>query len=490
METAAVVPPLRHPRGLYTLFFTEMWERLSYYGMRALLVLFMVDSVATGGLGLTDEVATAIYGLYTAGVYLAALPGGWLADRLLGAQRAVWYGGVLIAAGHFTLALPHPACFFIGLLLVVLGTGLLKPNISTLVGQLYPEGGARRDAGFTLFYLGINLGAALGPLVCSSLGEKLNWHYGFVAAGVGMLFGLLQFRYTRHHLGECGLVAPARRPNARPEWMVVAGVLGLLILLVGLLLAGVVHLDPVWLARRTTVLIVGLAVAWFAWAFLFAGLTREESARLALIAVLFLASAMFWSGFEQAGSSLNLFAERHTQRMLAGFEIPTGWFQSLNAGFVILFAPAVAALWLALDRRGIALPLVGKFAAGLLLLAAGFLVVAVASRAALRSGPVWPTWLIATYLLHTWGELLLSPVGLSSVTKLAPARLAGQMMGIWFLATSLGNLLAGLFAGEVSGDNTAAMPLRFLQVVLTAGGAGLLLLLLTRPLSLLVRGIR
>ncbi|MGE3308579.1 MAG: peptide MFS transporter [Limisphaerales bacterium] len=477
--------PTGHPRGLYTLFFTEMWERLSYYGMRALLVLFMVDQVRNGGLGLTDEVATAIYGLYTAGIYLAALPGGWLADRVLGAQRAVWIGGLVIAAGHFALAVPSTTFFFLGLLLVVAGTGLLKPNVSTLVGELYPEGGARRDAGFTLFYMGINLGAAVGPLICSTLGEKLNWHLGFAAAGVGMVFGLIQFALTRRHLGPIGL-PPDHAPAERQRAIAAAGVgVAVLTVVFALAAAGVLVIDPVWLAKRTTFAIVGLAVAWFTWAFLFAGLSADEKSRLSIVVVLFIASAMFWSGFEQAGSSLNLFADRHTDRTLAGssFVVPAGWFQSLNAGFVIALAPGVAAAWMALDRRQVDIPLVGKLAIGLILLAAGFAVVAIGARRALQSGPVWPSWLIATYFLHTLGELLLSPVGLSSVTKLAPRRLVGQLMGIWFLATSLGNLVAGLFAGQVTGDNTEAMPTRFLQVVATAGGTGLLLLLVARPLQ-------
>lgn len=479
-----------HPRGLYTLFFTEMWERLSYYGMRALLVLFMVDQVQRGGLGLSDATATAIYGLYTAGVYLAALPGGWIADRLLGAQRAIWIGGWLIAAGHFSLGIPRVETFFVGLILVVTGTGLLKPNISTLVGALYPEGGARRDAGFTIFYMGINLGAALGPLVCSTLGEKWNWHYGFTAAGVGMLFGLVQFRLTRHHLGPAGTQRPAPSPATRRDLRLVLAGAGLLVLITILALTGVLVIDPVWLARRTTLVIAVLAVGYFGWLFFGAGLDLAEKRRVIVIGILFLASAMFWSGFEQAGSSLNLFAERHTRRIFAGFEIPAGWFQSLNAAFIILLAPATAAAWVALARRGRNPSLGSKVAVGLLLLAAGFLVLAVGARRALNHGPVWPTWLITTYLLHTVGELCLSPVGLSAVTKLAPPRLVGQMMGVWFLATSLGNLIAGLIAGEVSGDNTAAMPLRFLQVVLTAGGTGLLLLLFIRPIRRLMTGIQ
>ncbi|MBN9693617.1 MAG: peptide MFS transporter [Verrucomicrobia bacterium] len=479
----------RHPRGIYTLFFTEMWERMSYYGMRGLLVLFMVDAVSRGGLGLSDEVATAIYGLYTAAVYLVALPGGWIADRLLGGQRAVWYGGCLITAGHFALAVPQVPFFFSGLLLVVLGTGLLKPNISTLVGQLYPEGGARRDAGFTLFYMGINLGAAIGPLVCSALGEKLNWHYGFGAAGIGMLAGLIQFRLTRHHLGTAGLVPPSPPENPGRLWLGVGLGLVAIALIAGLALAGVLPLNPVWLASRTAAVIVGLALAYFGWVLLGVKLEPVERGRVIVIIILFLAAALFWSGYEQAGSSLNLFADRYTNRTVNGFEVPAGWFQSLPAIFVIVFAPVVAWIWLGLARRGRNPSLVVKLAWGLVLLSSSFLVLMIGSKRALAQGTVWPTWLILTYLLQVFGELLLSPVGLSSVTKLAPARLAGQMMGVWFLAASLGNLLAGLLAGQVTGANASAMPAQFLQVTLISGVAGALLLVLARPIRRLMGGV-
>ena len=484
-------PALGHPRGLYTLFFTEMWERLSFYGMRALLVLFMVDQVARGGLGLTDETATAIYGIYTAGVYLAALPGGWIADRLLGAQRAILLGGLLIAAGHFVLGVPAEFTFYLGLVLVVLGTGLLKPNISALVGQLYPEGGARRDAGFTVFYMGINLGGAIGPLVCSTLGEKIGWHYGFAAAGVGMVLGLVQFQFTRHHLGSVGLAPPDRGRSGLVDWLLVAAGMVCLAAILLAALSGWLRLDPVWLASSMSWVIGGIAALYFAWAALLAGLSGQERRRLAVIGVLFVASAMFWAGFEQAGSSLNLFAERHTLRMLplAKFEVPAGWFQSLNAVFVIGLAPVIAALWVALAKAQRSPSLAAKVAWGLVLLAAGFLVAAIAARQALASQRVWPTWLVATYLLHTLGELCLSPVGLSAVTKLSPPRLVGQMMGVWFLATSLGNLLAGLLAGNVSGENLGAMPGRFFQIVLTAGGAGLLLLFFARPIRRLSGGV-
>ena len=479
-----------HPAGLSTLFFTEMWERFSYYGMRALLVLFMVDQIESGGMGLTEKTAGAIYGLYAAGVYLAALPGGWIADRLLGPQRSVWVGGILISAGHFSLGVPVNQFFFFGLLLVILGTGLLKPNISAMVGQLYPEGGARRDAGFTIFYMGINLGAALGPIICSSLGENYNWHYGFMAAGVGMIAGLIQFKLTKHNLGDIGKKPPHRTTTKKRDWLIVGSGTSTVIIVAALAMMGVVIIDPVWLAGSTTFVIIGLAVAFFGWAFFFSDLTTAEKKRVGVIAVLFVASAMFWSGFEQAGSSLNLFADRQTDRSFGERVIPAGWFQSLSPIFVITLAPVIAAMWMGLSKRNIFPNLATKFAFGLILLAIGFGVVAIASKRALSTGAVWPSWLIMTYLFHTLGELLLSPVGLSSVTKLAPARLAGQMMGIWFLATSLGNLIAGLFAGEVSGTNAEMMPMRFLQVVMTAGGTGLILLMFSKPIQKLCGGVK
>jgi POT family proton-dependent oligopeptide transporter len=495
------MPDQRHPRGLYTLFFTEMWERLSYYGMRALLILFMMSSPDEGGLGFETGMAAAIYGLYTAGVYLAALPGGWIADRLLGAQRAVWIGGIMIALGHFTLALPGTDTFFVGLVLIVSGTGLLKPNISALVGRLYPEGGARRDAGFTIFYMGINVGAFLGPIACSALGEKVNWHYGFAAAGVGMVLGLFQFVFTRHHLGEAG-----RQPEAPPALrrrdgiIVLVGVLALAITVI-LALSRAIRLDPVWLARGAAGAIAGLAVVYFTGVFLFGRLSREETGRVVVIGILFVASALFWAGYEQAGSSLNLFAKEYTSRSVTVLDVsapmhtkeldlPAGWFQSVAPLFVIGFAPLVAAVWVRLAQRGIVPSLPAKFGWGLLLLATGFVVVAIGASTALKLGKVGPGWLIATYLFHVLGELLLSPVGLSSVTKLSPSRLVGQMMGVWFLGSSLGNLLAGLFAGEVSGKNAAAMPAGFFHVALFASVVGLLLLACAKPIRRLMPGIQ
>ncbi|MEE8092974.1 MAG: peptide MFS transporter [Gammaproteobacteria bacterium] len=494
-EVAAVAAgrpgALGHPRGLITLATTEMWERFSYYGMRALLVLFMVESLEEGGLGYSDQTATAIYGLYTAAVYMLCLPGGWIADRLIGAQRAVWFGGIIIMSGHFVLAIPSVATFFLGLILVALGTGLLKPNISAIVGEFYPPGDPRRDGGFTIFYMGINIGAALGPLVCGWLAQD-NWHYGFGVAGVGMLFGLIQFKLTQSQLGDAGLAPPATDGGdaayRRKAW---GGILAILLLVAGLLVAGLtgtVNLDPVALAQSSTYAIVALAFVYFGYILLLGRLTRDERGRVIVIIVLFFAAAMFWSGFEQAGSSLNLFAERYTIREFGGFEIPASWFQSLNPVFIIILAPIYSMLWVALARRHLDPSTPLKFAVGLIILGLGFAVMIGAAALVAEGQQVLPTWLLFTYLLHTMGELALSPVGLSSVTKLAPRRFVGQMMGVWFLAASLGSILAGLLAGEFRADALDEMPRLYLQIVLTTVGSGVLLAFLAKPLKRLMSG--
>jgi POT family proton-dependent oligopeptide transporter len=480
-ESAETPPPkpgaLQHPPGLYTLFFTEMWERLSYYGMRALLVLFMVDQIERGGMGLTKETASAIYGLYTALVYVVALPGGWVADRLLGAQRSVWYGGWLIAAGHFTLAIPRTEAFFLGLVLIVVGTGLLKPNISVIVGQLYPEGGARRDAGFTIFYMGINLGAMIGPLVCSTLGEKVNWHWGFGAAGVGMLLGLLQYWFMAKHLGEAGKHPVKRKETGGFDyaWLLVIGGMAVLAIIVALGLLRVIVFDPLPLATYSSYGIAGIAAVYLLGILLLGNLSHDEMKRMGILIVLLLACALFWAGFEQAGSSLNLFAKDYTVRDILGFEVPAGWFQSLNPVFIITLSPVMAALWVALSRREKNPSVPAKFGLALVLMGLGFLVMIPASRMVGDDQRVWPTWLIATYLIHTIAELCLSPVGLSAVTKLAPERYVGQLMGLWFLATSLGSLIAGLMASEI--ETAAEMPSVYLRIVVLGVAAGVLLLI-------------
>jgi POT family proton-dependent oligopeptide transporter len=478
---------LGHPRGLATLFFTEMWERFSYYGMRALLVLFMVDQIAEGGLGFSDRTATAVYGIYTAAVYLVALPGGWIADRLWGAQRAIWFGGIIIMSGHFVLAMPGLPSFFGGLLLVVLGTGLLKPNISAVVGELYGKGDPRRDSGFTIFYMGINVGAALGPLVCGWLAQT-NSHYGFAAAGVGMLAGLIQFRYTRSALGTAGVApdrvaSPALRRNA---WSVIWAAVAVMVALWWAGVSGWLAFNATRIAAGGAFAIVCATVAYFAYVFVAGKLSREERNRMIVIVVLVAACAVFWAGFEQAGSSLNLFAERYTIRDFGRFEIPAEWFQSLNAMFIILLAPLYSMIWVGLARRHLEPTAPAKFALGLIILGAGFAIMIGAATLVASGQQVLPTWLLFTYLLHTMGELALSPVGLSSMTKLAPKRFVGQMMGVWFMCSGLGNVLAGLIAGRFRDDAVEQMPALYLQIVLISVGCGLLLLLFTKPLKRLM----
>ena len=486
-----------HPRGLITLFFTEMWERLSYYGMRALLVLFMTDQIMTGGMALDDRTATAIYGIYTAAVYLVALPGGWIADRLLGAQRAVFVGGIIIMTGHFVLAVPSIYSFFLGLLLVVLGTGLLKPNVSAIVGELYPPGDARRDGGFTIFYMGINVGAFLGPLVCGTLGQSPNfgWHYGFAAAGVGMLFGVVQFRMTRQYLGNAGLEpessGDAERDAAgrRKGWLAVAAAMLIVAAVVSFGMAGTISFDPLTISRQTTYLILAMAVLYFAYLLFFARLESIERKRVVVLIALFIGAAMFWSGFEQAGSSLNIFADRHTRLDFGSFTLLSTWFQSLNSAFIIIFAPIFAWMWVWLAKRNLNPSTPAKFGFGLILLAVGFLMMVGASVIVADGDQALPTWLLLTYLFHTLGELALSPVGLSATTKLAPKRFVGQMMGVWFLATALGNLIAGQIAGDFDPNDLHAFPAQYWQIVLTTGGTGIILLLFTKPLKKLMGGI-
>lgn len=474
-----------HPRGLATLFFTEMWERFSYYGMRAILVLAMVASVESGGLGLDDRAATAIYGLYTAGVYLLALPGGWIADRLTGLRDAIWYGGILIALGHFTMAIPGPT-FFIGMLFIVLGTGMLKPNVSALVGQLYlDQSGERRDAAFSIFYMGINIGGFAGPLICGTLGEKVGWHYGFGAAGVLMVLGLIQYRLSGAYLGSAGMMpsstgdAALDRQFRRKGWLGVMVAVAALAVVAATMISGVLVLDPVALAQGVGLVVVALSVAYFAYVVLFGGLVLQEKKQVGAIAVFFVATAVFWSGFEQAGASFNLFADRYTDRVMFGWEMPASWLQSVNSLFIILLAPFFAALWIKLGARNINPSTPAKFGLGLVQMGLGFVVLFFASQFVVAGEKVMPTWLIVTYLLHTTGELCLSPVGLSAVTKLAPKRFVGQMMGTWFMGTALGNLIAGLIAGHLGGDSVAEMPHRFLMVFATTAGAGALMLLCT-----------
>jgi len=598
-----------HPRGLATLFFTELWERFSYYGLRALLVLFMTapaGAAATNpGLGFETPKATAIYGLYTAFVYLLALPGGWVADNIWGQQRSVFVGGCIIAAGHFSLALPalglpEETFFYLGLVLIVVGTGLLKPNISTMVGDLYPEGGARRDAGFSVFYMGINFGAILGPTLCGWLGEGFSWHWGFSLAGFGMLAGLVSYKLGIDNLGGAGTLEvddeAAHQRKSRNFYLATAATAAAIVVFGFLATSGVITVTLTQVAEAVGVGIIVVTVLFFAyltlggrgalgiaaffvaatvvvngfvdgWAFasqLAVGATvlafivvnigrlvapqfemSLKKKRLFVIFWLFLLSALFWSGFEQAGSSLNLFARDLTARSFGpvgaspmigllgtlvvlglpaayiayrvfrrenlwwvgkagvsllgvlvvgflgyvayqisgGWTVPASMLQNINPTFIVILAPVFGGLWTWLAQRNANPSIPVKFALGLFGLSGGFFVVAWGAAQATAENPVGVHWLVVTYFLHTCGELCLSPVGLSSMTKLAPENRVGQMMGIWFVSTALGNLFAGLIAGRLEGLNPSGL---FWVVAIIIGAGGIAALLSAPPVKRLM----
>ena len=488
----------KHPRGLYVLFFAEMWERFSYYGMRAILLLFLLDKLR-GGIGLDAAEAAAIYGLYTASVYLLTLPGGWLADNYLGQKKAIWYGGIVIMLGHIILAIPGGnAIFFLGLTTVAIGTGLLKPNISSIVGELYPEGGARRDAAFSIFYMGINLGSVLGITIVGYLGQKINWHMGFGAAAVGMFIGLIVFRFgSQKYLKGLGDVPPAKIRTAETDaksgsdkklgYAIVALLVTFLIILQW---TGSIDMTTAQgLAQGAGIIIVSISIFYFLYILIAGGLTTVEKKRVLVLIVFFLAAAIFWSGFEQAGSSLQIFAERYTERTFGGWEMPSSWFQNFNGTFILLFAPIMASLWIFLSARGLNPSTPVKFAIALILVGAGFFIMEMASKVAVTGQLASPLFLTFTYMVHTIGELCLSPVGLSSYTKLAPKRYVSQLMGIWFVAASLGNLIAGLFAGGFDEENLQQMPALFQQVTLFSIGFGVLLLIFWKPVKKWMGGI-
>ena len=431
----------RHPKGLPVLFFTEMWERFSYYGMRAFLILYMVAPVAAGGLGFDDRHAGALYGTYTGSVWLAAIFGGVIADRLLGQYRSVLFGGIIIALGHFTLAFKVLPSFYAGLALIVIGTGLLKPNVSILLGSLYEQGDNRRDAGFSIFYMGINLGAFLGPIIAGYLAQKVNWHLGFACAGVGMLLGVVQYILGRRKLApgierlSAGRVAPKAGP-----------------------------------ASGST-----------------GGFTTVEWKKIAAIFVLFVFASLFWGAYEQAGSTLNLFGDRYTRTTVLGFNFPSSWYVSVQAFFVILLAPVMGWLWLRLGKKEPSSA--AKFALALLFAGLSFLFLVPAARFA-QAGPgmrVSPLWLVGAYFIVEIGELCLSPIGLSVVTKLAPVRIVGLMMGVWFLSNAAGNKIAGFTAGFFS-----SMPLvRLFGIVAVAClAASVVMFLLIRPVRNLMGGVK
>ena len=448
-----------HPRGLTTLFFTELWERFSYYGMRALLVLFMVKTAAEGGLGYDTKQATAVYGTYTMSVYLLSILGGFIADNFIGARRAVFVGGIIIATGHFTMALNSTATFYAGLVFVALGTGLLKPNISTMVGSLYRPDDERRDAGFSIFYLGINLGAFAAPLVTGYLAQSdhwkgvlvswgfnpiYSWHWGFAAAGVGMVLGLVA-------LGSLALIIAMKASDTYP------------------------------------VIIYALFAIQIAAILFFALRPDRDSKRWAAILVFFFAAEIFWALFEQSGSTIALFSDRLTRNEIFGWSFPSSYWQSVNSIWVVLLAPIFAFLWVHLRDRQPSSPM--KFVLGLFFVALSFALMVPAAKLTAQ-GSIGPMWLVGLFFLQTVGEMLLSPVGLSTMTKLAPHRLVGLVMGIWFLAAALGSKLAGALAGEFKSDNPAQLADFFLHQALIVGACTLALLALVPWMKKLMGGVR
>ena len=440
-----------HPIGLRTLFLTEMWERMSYYGMRALLVLYMTGAI-TGfnpGLGWSAVDANAIYGIYVGMVYFMVVPGGWLADNILGHQKAVLIGAVIIAMGHFTLALPLTQTFFLGLILIVLGTGLLKGNISTIVGNLYGDNDNRRESGYTIFYMSINIGSTLGFLICSYLGEKIGWHYGFGAAGVGMSFGVYQYIKYRHLLGSAGANPNSMSDEKRSKlikWTKIS-LIGMFIV-IGTGLLGLISIEPRLFAENFAYFLTIIAGLYFIYLFLLAGLNADEKKNLLLLFILFIGAAAFWSGFDQSASSLSIFARDYTDLSVGSFIIPIGWLQFANPILVVIFAPIFAGIWAHLGRINMNPSLPLKFAIGLLFMAFSFIIMIYAVNLAMVSAPVGMQWLLITYAIQTWGELALSPIGLAAFSRYSPKRYMGQMFGLWFLASAIGGVLAGLLGGD------------------------------------------
>ena len=460
-----------HPGGLSTLFFTEMWERFSYYGMRAILLLYMTNSFAEGGLGFDEKYAGIIYGTYVSSVWYLPLPGGWLADRILGARRAVLLGGIIIACGHYSMAINSKLTFYAGLILIACGTGLLKPNISAMVGQLYSEEDKRRDAGFSIFYMGINLGAFLAPLVVGFLAQSQtfrnlisswgfsptsSWHWGFAAAGVGMTLGLIQYGLGQKKLSTVGVKPDLSPVSAQSETGQGVDYLTLVLAIVGGV-AGVALGMKYGDADAGVLAALFPGVVGFFFGYLL-GIIRhlkgEEFRRVLVIFILFVFSILFWMTYEQAGSSLTLFADRLTRTTIFGWGFPSSWFQSVPAIFVIILAPIIGAVWQRLGNRQPSSP--GKFTIGLFFAGIAFIVIAFAATLA-AAGRVSPMWLVLVYFLQTIGELCLSPVGLSTVTKLSPARMVGLMLGVWFLSISIGSFIAGLATRLFAGNDTSAL---------------------------------
>ena len=488
-----------HPAPLRSLFFTEMWERFSYYSIRPLLVLFMVATVSSGGFGFSEVTASAIYGIFAGSLYLAAVPGGWLADNWLGQERALWWGSIIIALGHLCIALSAMfgmTLFFVGLICIVLGSGLFKTCISVMVGALYPKGDSRRDGGFTLFYMGINIGALLAALIVGVFKEKGMWHVGFGVGGLGMLVSLLIYRFV----AQKNLTRYARAKGISAEWEKsndhyknigrwVGGFVALLVAAVLLVSTGMISFNPEMVAEYMTYIIAAVVILYFAIMFISPRLDKTDKLRLLICFVLIIGSTLFWSSFEQQPTSFNLFADRYTDLNVLGFEIPSIWFQSLNPLFILILAPIVSIIWVKLGNRGLEPSSMAKFALGMLLAAAGFALMIFASKSILAPGAglASPLWLVGSLLLLTLGELALSPVGLSAMTKLAPEGMQGQMMGLFFASIAMGNLVAAFFGGHVSADKIEGLPGLFTTMTIFLVATAVLLLILAKPINKMLK---
>lgn len=474
-----------HPEGLKTLFFTEMWERMSYYGMRGILVLFMTASITEGGLEINPVSASAIYGIYASCVYLVTLPGGWIADRLIGQQKSILYGGIIIMIGHFILAIPNLNTFYLGLLFVVLGTGLLKPNISAIVGSLYKDNDQRKEAGFTIFYMAINIGSILGFFICGYLGENIGWHYGFAAAGLGMAFGLGQFIITREKLGNVGISPQVILTNKikKRDYLVVTFSLVSILSIFVLGILDIWSFNPVPLAGVITIIIALISLSYFLIIFIFGKLSNLEKRKMILIFILFIGAAFFWSGFDQGGSSFNIFAKEFTNRLIFGWEYPASWLQIVNPAFVVILSPIMAYIWVFLGKRMLDPSLPFKFGLGLILMGIGFVIIALGANTAINNESLASAkWLLLTYLFHTIGELVVSPIGLAAISTLSPKRFIGQMMGVWFLASSLGAIIAGLLSGQATTEGLKSMPDLFNNIAIGASLLGFLFIILAKPI--------
>jgi len=456
---------LGHPRALAPLFATELWERFSYYGIRPLLILFMTATLSTGGYGFDRATAAAIVGIFAGSVYLAALPGGWLADRVIGQARAMWWGSVLIGFGHLSIALSMSLgqpMFFAGLGLIVLGTGLFKTCASVMVGRLYADDDPRRDGGYSIFYMGINIGAFFAPLLTGLLSERLGWEWGFGAGGVGMLIALLIYRFTAKATFD-RLANDVPTVSRQTIVKIVAGLLLVVIAVVGL-----INLySAVVLANSMTYVLASAVLIYIGWLLGFGGLNVDEKKRVLLCLLIFVAGTVFWSANEQQPTALNLFAKDFTDKNIAGFTIPVLWFQSINPISIIIFAPIFGVLWRYWPSRELSASL-GKFALGMLICALAFGLMYVASNQVLAgTAQVSPLWLIAAYALSAIAELCVSPIALAAMTLVAPRHLQGQMMGLWFMSVSLGNLIAGITGGSVNPENLADMPALFGRTTLS-----------------------